>query len=720
MVVPLGCLYSPLGCSAPRLDYPPLYCAKCNAVLNPHCVVEHRTKVWACPFCGNRNSFPPHYAQMSEQCLPMELLKQYDTVEYVESSAPVVPTFALVVDTCVDTQEELVALRGFVLQALSQLPEQCRVCLITYGATVQIHDLSATCDYNRCIVLRGSTESTAASLRTYLRHADYARPFADAEFVITSIIEELTTDSWPTGKECRSLRCTGAALSAAASLLELTSHRVGGAIFLFASGVCTEGPGQVVEISREITIRTHTDIRAAGAKLYDKAVSFYDSLMRRLVVQGHCLNVLVGSLDQVGLAEMKACVQVTGGVILAADSWGRPQLSSSLRRLLQKNDKGGWAVGLNVTVDVVTSPTWKVMGVVGPVIGTGRKSSCVAETEVGMGGTCQWTTCAVDPLTTIAVYFEPSAAPPTTAGSPSSSFGPGPNKPTSSYRYVQMVTRYQSYAGTIIRVTTLRHSAQLVTNFTELANFFDQEAAAVLIARWAVSRTDTQEVFDVLRWIDRSTIRLVSRFGEYTKDQPQSLRLPQRFSLFPCFIYHLRRSAYLQVFNSSPDETAVLRLLLLRAPCTDAITMIHPTLWAYTMTQAPRPVVLDTTSIQPETVVLLDTFFEVLIHHGETIAAWRRAGYEQNPQYADFKSFLEVPRADGGKIVEGRYPTPRFIEVGQGDPDARILYNRINPSKSRTAAETNNYGHGSDELVYTDDAPMQVFIEHLKKLAVSE
>ena len=41
---------------------------------------------------------------------------------------------------------------------------------------------------------------------------------------------------------------------------------------------------------------------------------------------------------------------------------------------------------------------------------------------------------------------------------------------------------------------------------------FDQEAAAVLMARIAVYKAETEEAFDVLRWLDRMLIRLVRPF----------------------------------------------------------------------------------------------------------------------------------------------------------------------------------------------------------------
>lgn len=42
---------------------------------------------------------------------------------------------------------------------------------------------------------------------------------------------------------------------------------------------------------------------------------------------------------------------------------------------------------------------------------------------------------------------------------------------------------------------------------------FDQEAAAVLMARLGVYRAESEEGPDVLRWLDRQLIRLVSIIG---------------------------------------------------------------------------------------------------------------------------------------------------------------------------------------------------------------
>lgn len=132
------------------------------------------------------------------------------------------------------------------------------------------------------------------------------------------------------------------------------------------------------------------------------------------------------------------------------------------------------------------------------------------------------------------------------------------------------------------------------------------------------------------------------KFGEYGKDDPNSFRLAENFSLYPQFMYHLRRSQFLQVFNNSPDETTYYRHMLMREDLTQSLIMIQPILYSYSFNGPPEPVLLDTSSIQPDRILLMDTFFQILIFHGETIAQWRSLKYQDMPEYENFKQLLQV------------------------------------------------------------------------------
>ena len=68
----------------------------------------------------------------------------------------------------------------------------------------------------------------------------------------------------------------------------------------------------------------------------------------------------------------------------------------------------------------------------------------------------------------------------------------------------------------------------------------------------------------------------------------------------------------------------------------------------------PQPVLLDATSVKPDVMLLMDTFFTLVVFHGATIAAWRDAGYQNQPEHANFKQLLEQPLDDAQNIIAGR------------------------------------------------------------------
>ena len=97
------------------------------------------------------------------------------------------------------------------------------------------------------------------------------------------------------------------------------------------------------------------------------------------------------------------------------------------------------------------------------------------------------------------------------------------------------------------------------------------------------------------------------------------------------------------MFGNSPDETAYCRVLLNRETTSAAISMVQPALQAYTMQSAqPEPVVLDVASVLPDRVLLLDSYFTVVVWYGSTVAQWRKADYHLQEEYAHLKPLIEV------------------------------------------------------------------------------
>lgn len=60
-------------------------------------------------------------------------------------------------------------------------------------------------------------------------------------------MDELQTDQWPVSPGNRASRCTGVALSVAASLLGACLPGTGARIIALVGGPCTEGPGTVIK-----------------------------------------------------------------------------------------------------------------------------------------------------------------------------------------------------------------------------------------------------------------------------------------------------------------------------------------------------------------------------------------------------------------------------------------------------------------------------------------
>ncbi|KAF9512932.1 hypothetical protein BS47DRAFT_1317957 [Hydnum rufescens UP504] len=727
-VVPISALYTPLKEreDLPPVLYEPVTCkGTCRSILNPYCQIDVRGKLWICPFCLQRNAFPPHYKDISNTNLPAELLPKYTTIEYTLSRpAPAPPVFLFVIDTCLD-EPDLKALRDAIVVSLSLLPPYALVGLITFGTMTQVHELGyAEC--SKSYVFRGGKEYTPKQIQDMLNlgaqnratprpgqpipqnfgAARFLLPVSQIEFQLTGILETLQRDPWSVANDKRPLRCTGVALSVAVGLLETTFANSGARIMLFSGGPATEGPGLVVGPALKEPIRSHHDIDRDTVKHFKRATKFYEGLAKRAAENGHAVDLFAASLDQIGLLEMKSLANFTNGAIVIADSFTTSIFKQSFLRLFTKDADGHLQMGFNATFDVQTTKELKISGLIGHAISANKKSANVGETEIGLGQTSGWKISALSPRTSTAVYFEVV----TPAGQPVQS---------SSRGLIQFLTHYQHSSGTMrLRVTTIAR------NFAEagaptIPAAFDQEAAAVLMARIAVFKAEIDDSPDVLRWLDRMLIRLCQKFADYRKEDPTSFRLSDNFSIYPQFMFHLRRSQFLQVFNNSPDETAFYRHVLNEEDVNNSLIMIQPTLMSYTFDTPPQPVLLDSVSIKPDVILLLDTFFHILIFHGQTIAEWRKAGYQDQEGYENFKELLTAPVTDAQDLLIDRTPIPRYVVCDQGGSQARFLTSKLNPSTTHMSGGMYGAaGAGAGQAIFTDDVSLQVFMEHLKRLAV--
>ncbi|KVI00365.1 Gelsolin domain-containing protein [Cynara cardunculus var. scolymus] len=764
-VIPIAASISPIRPHPhiPTNPYAPLRCKTCSAVLNPFCRVDFSALIWICPLCFQRNHFPHHFSGISETNVPAELYPQYTTIEYtlpthdVHHTLPP-PVYVFVLDTCM-IEEELGFAKSALQQALEFLPENALVGFVSFGTQVQVHELGYA-DMSKVYVFRGSKEMTKDQVLDQLGLGGggfaggrrvggvpgqgfqkgaiqgggfpnsgvsrFLLPASEGAYIIHSIqtihcnlmlieviiqlLEELGTDQWPVAPGNRSLRCTGVALSVAAGLLGACLPGTGARMVALVGGPCTEGPGSVSSlamspaikyykilvanaiISKDLSdpVRSHKDLDKDAAPYFRKAVQFYEELAKQMVSQGHVLDLFASALDQVGVAEMKVIIERTGGLVVLAESFGHSVFKDSFKRVFEKGEE---SLGLahNGTLEINCSKDIKIQGIIGPCTSLDKKGPSVASTTIGQGNTTAWKLCGLDKDTCLTVFFDISSS----DKDPSGNLNP--------QLYIQTVTSYQSVDGqSKMRVTTItRRWVESAVVSEELMQGFDQEAAAVVMARLTSYKMEMEETFDATRWLDRNLIRLCSKFGDYRKDDPSSFSLNPSFSLFPQFMFNLRRSQFVQVFNNSPDETAYFRMMLNRESITNATVMIQPSLISYSFNSLPSPALLDVASISADRILLLDSYFSVVIFHGMTIAQWRNMGYQNQPEHL----LLQAPHDDAELIIRDRFPVPRLV--------ARFLLAKLNPS----ATYNNEVAAGMD-VIFTDDVNLQVFFEHLQRLAV--
>ncbi|KAJ4722587.1 Protein transport protein SEC23 [Melia azedarach] len=687
LLIPLSLLHTPLMQSSeiPILPYDPLICSKCGAVLNPYARVDYTSRIWSCPFCYGRNPFPRSYSSIAETNLPAELFPTYSSVEYaghdhiannlnstlsfssLTSSVGGVmgPAFVFVVDGCME-EEEIRAVKHELLRVIEQLPENALVGLVVFDSMVMVHDLGFS-ECSRVVVLHGERELSSEQIQHLLgvtctrqqqlgktpviQKQGFLLPVSECEFSMSNAIEEMHSLRQRTPGH-RPQRCTGAAISTAVGLLEGCLVNTGSRIMVFTSGPATVGPGIIVDSDLGKSIRNHGDLINGHAPYHRKSIAFYKQVSERLIKSSVVLDLFACSLDQVGVAELKTPVENSGGFMMIGEFFESDQFRKCMRHIFSHDEEGNLKMFFDATIEIVTTRDVKICGALGPCVSLRKKNNLVSENETGEGGTYMWKLNTLTSKTCIAFFFQVNDE---QKALPGSAF------------FIQFITRYRhGNMGMRKRVTTAARR-WVGKQSPEIAAGFDQEAAAALMARLAIHRAETCYSRDVVRWLDDTLIRFASKFGDYMQEDPSSFRLSSNFSLYPQFMFYLRRSQFIDVFNCTPDETAFFRLMLNRE----------------------------------------------VVHYGSKIAQWRKLGYDEDPNHENLRKLLEAPEIDAEQLVAERIPAPKIIKCDQHSSQARFLLAKLNPS----ITQDSTYTEGSD-IIFTDDLSLQVFIEHLQTLAV--
>ena len=777
-VIPLSALYTPMNNKSQvniASEKEAVVCRQCRAFINPYVsILPEHPEIWTCPFCSFSNRLT------ASQGTPIGIYPECSTVEYITGRlSKLPPIFLFVVDTCFDNEDvesEFQSLKESIRMSLSLLPENALVGFISFGKHVQIHELSFE-RLAKSYTFNGNKAYTADQIQQSLGLLPYdlrisrqryekdnvlyhlgdvgirfLKQVDQAELALGSLLDSLVANRFPrSATKERSLRATGSALNLAAqfctALFGEKSH-IGGHLICFVGGACTYGPGKIVNQPLKEPIRSHRDIEKAhkmkipsvnlSSKLStqsdfsntEHAMIFYEKVSKALVSSGMSCDIFIGSYDQVGLYEMEKLCQLTGGTVVMTDSFSLMIFKQSFMKFLNFTDSKGDYIdrAFNSTLECRTTLDLQIMGLIGNATNLAPRNdpryvdTIISKKKVGASGTNSWKLCTVNLQSTYAIYFDKM-----------DSFELNPS-------YIQLMFHYQHPTGELrLRVTTARIWVVPDSDNMSLEQGFDQEAATVLIAREKILKLNSNvsadkkfyKTNDIVAELDDILIKFCARYALYTKDALESFRLGAAYALLPQFIYSLRRSLFIRVFNNSPDETSYLRHVFMHEDVANSLIMIQPTLLSYDiesfgaidehtgeeMTE-PTPVLLDPLSLGKDRILLLDTFFHILIYYGANVAAWRNVGYHEMEEYENFKKFLEAPKKEAMEILMDRFPLSRYIECDERGSQARFLVAKLNPSSSYNSHPNIFYGAQLDVL--TDDASLQQYIEGIQKITISK
>ena len=115
--------------------------------------------------------------------------------------------------------------------------------------------------------------------------------------------------------------------------------------------------------------------------------------------------------------------------------------------------------------------------------------------------------------------------------------------------------------------------------------------------------------------------------------------------------------------------------------------------------------------MKDDVILLLDTYFNVLVWYGPHIKDWKDQNLVEDPEYEYLKDLFDAPMADAGEIMYDRLPASNFYETWVDDGKERYLKSRVNPSIDESEE---NSGH-----FVTDDAPIKVFMDFLIKSVIN-
>lgn len=822
MLTPLGCLFSPVSPQPPTSYSNPLKCSGCANYINQFIRMDRQNHMWWCPFCEEMNFLPENFQLPEKGCpdeeIPVEIRPSAEgTIDYVlpeDISVGDSPPFVAVyiVDRyqhtdCIEDRE-FENLKSSIAESIRDLPKGTLVAVVTYADTVEV----AVPSRNDTVVFLPGV--------LFGDNYDFSKIFKDAKLlngILSKLLISKRSASWKDSEAVASgilsensqklvdfvhlirpvltgtfkpPRAAGLAYLVASLLLQSSFSRLLGKISIFASGPATTNPGMIVDANGPI--RSHHDVANFKAPHFVSALRFYQTLS--YIASGYQIedacnavysasgkltdyavsentpkfsfDIYTGSLDQVGVYEMRHLAKSATGTILLSDTF----LSTQFKMTVLANTAKIAEEKHNCKLTVCTSSGIKIMKAVSH--GTELQSSYQAEkfsslhhdrisdtvtqfdsTLKKRNFTNQWFLGSLDGSDTVALYFEMDTVPSSSLLNLN-----GPKEV-----YIQFQTRWwdMKLGKNVLQLTTLKKPTTLavlaanqvkmsdgtyrlvnpkssILKEKKLLESFDYKAWMVLFTRLLISKIDTTigyESFDeVVKDVDLALIRLTTFFGGIKEDVGSShnpyenlkviCSIDEHFRELPSFSYSLRRNPQLiRIFNSSPDETAYYHHMFNRTNTELSCDMIHPSLYKVFNGELQK-ILLDETSIAEKepTFFVLDSIFNLIVYYSTTQKLPLHNSNNDHLVYGEsttpeLNSVLDLVKSD---LLAKRNIIPRIVLTQTGHSQARFLAARLYPVEDKAAEVTQEprwwylFGRSTaSKTLMTDDVSVNKYYNEL-------
>lgn len=850
LLAPIGCLYTPLHRRPPHIrPIPqsdpstaaaiPIRC-DCENIINPYIKLDRTNGMWHCPFCGEKNFIPSSLIvpeNGGEWPLPLQMLSSSIDYALPPDNETAHENFDLAYVMVVDLYQNIdevsetpgtvndsfEALKKSLCLVVNLLPLGTRLMLATFDKGVYLHRFESevvakpiaidlnfinkdhlfdTIGVNRVLSLLGLVSSVPRNVA--------ASPLVDKGFFIeindtskAAITDYITNIRPSLTSSYKPERATGLATYVISILLANASYAgLMAKVMMFIAGPCTEFPGNIINMKKSSTLRSHKDIVSLSVPEFMTSLKFYGvcSLIAagmsiqnaNLVIHSSkrqtdfnddinapkwTFDLFSGSLDQVGIYEMKSLAKNTMGNIYLYDSFGSDQFKSEILEII----KYGLESKYNAKLTVRTSAGLKVSRMIGH--GHSLPSSYQREKFYDLhhqkisdqltnfdssskkkNFTNQWLFNKLESTDTIVILFEPETA---RMGSELTVDG-------ITELYIQFQVKYWDFNDSCwkLRVTTISRNTTLfyyAANKVKMSNntyklintkstlikdkevlaSFNQQSFMVILTRMLLDKIDTtlgyEEFDNIITDVDKILIRLLYNWGGMTykslkssnsnpysnilSDIADKYEIKDIFKELPGLSYNLRRNPQLiKIFNSLPDETAYYHHWFLKMDGELSERVIQPALYELNGDDV-KPISLDCQNVfnSPESCfIIMDSVFNIIIYKNDTSLKLHHSN-NQSLVYNRDQS-LEVP-LKFISTLPSRPIAPKYVVTQKNHSQSRFLMARLNPVEDLTSSmqklDTGIMGRlFGKKQVLTDDMSLEEYynglVESVKRYKIQD